>query len=168
MRGKHRLEAEAAWAYSGIPAHLFRLAGIYGPGRNALESLKRGRAQMVNKPGQVFSRIHREDIKRTVVASMLNPKASRMSPAIYNVCDDEPCPPQDVLTHAAKLLDLPPPKLVPFAEAAPSMSEMALSFYSDNKRVSNAKIKSELGVELAFPSYREGLADALSRLRETT
>ncbi|MEA2781618.1 MAG: hypothetical protein QOK29_3162 [Rhodospirillaceae bacterium] len=158
-RGRRRVAAEAAWMElwrrRGLPVHLFRLAGIYGPGRSALENLARDRAQRIDKPGQVFSRIHVDDIATTLNASMRHPHAG----AIYNVCDDDPAPPAEVVAYAADLLGVPPPPLVPFAEAR--LSEMALSFYDDNKRVSNALIKRELGVELAFPDYRQGLQSIL-------
>lgn len=154
-RGARRAAAEQAWldlgARSGLPVHLFRLAGIYGPGRNALVSLRDGSAQRIVKPGQVFSRIHVDDIAATLVASIARPNPGRA----YNVCDDEPCPPQDVILFAAQLLGLPPPPEIAFDDAA--LSPMARSFYADSKRVSNARIKSELGVRLAYPTYREGL-----------
>ena len=151
-RGQRRVDAEAAWQQiAGLPLHIFRLAGIYGPGRNAFESLKSGKAQRVIKQGQIFSRIHVEDIAGVLLASINNPNPER----IYNLADDEPCPPQDVIAHAAELLGLQIPPDVPFEEA--KLSAMARSFYADSKRVSNARIKNELGYELKYPNYRIGL-----------
>lgn len=150
-RTDRRARAEAAWLASGLPVHLFRLAGIYGPGRNALRQLLDGSARRIVKPGQVFSRIHVDDIATTLEASMARPNPGR----IYNVCDDEPAPPQDVVAFAAELLGVPPPPEEPFETA--ELSPMARSFYRDNRRVRNSRIKEELGVRLAYPSYREGL-----------
>lgn len=150
-RTDRRAAAEAAWLASGLPVHLFRLAGIYGPGRNALRQLLDGTARRIVKPGQVFSRVHVDDIATTLEASMARPHPGR----IYNVCDDEPAPPQDVVSFAAELLGLPPPPEEPFETA--ELSPMARSFYRDNRRVRNRRIKEELGVRLAYPSYREGL-----------
>jgi len=157
-RAKRRVAAERAWAAWGtalnMPVQIFRLAGIYGPGRNQLESLREGTARRIVKPGQVFSRIHVEDIASALEASIERPRAG----AIYNVCDDEPAAPHEVVEYAARLLNLGPPPLEKFEDAARSMSEMALSFYADSKRVKNDRIKSELGVKLRYPTYREGLA----------
>ena len=154
-RGRKRLEAETQWLElwraHGLPVMIFRLAGIYGPGRNQLVSLLDGTAKRVIKPGQVFSRIHVADIANTLEASMARPHPGRA----YNVCDDEACPPQDVVEYGAKLLGLPVPPDVPFELA--ELSPMARSFYADSKRVSNARIVQELGVRLRYPSYREGL-----------
>ncbi len=155
-RGCRRLAAEAAWLRlwqeHGLPVHLFRLAGIYGPGRNQLEALRDGTAKRIVKPGQVFSRIHVEDIATVLEASIARPNPGRA----YNVCDDEASPPQDVVAYGAKLLKLPVPPDIPFDKAA--LSPLARSFYADSKRVSNERIKTELGVRLRYPSYREGLA----------
>ncbi len=151
-RGQRRVDAEAAWQQvAGLPLHIFRLAGIYGPGRNAFESLKSGKAQRVIKQGQIFSRIHVDDIAGVLLASIKNPYPGR----IYNLADDEPCPPQDVIAYAAELLGLPIPPDVAFDDA--KLSEMAKSFYADSKRVSNVRIKNELGYELKYPNYRVGL-----------
>ena len=151
-RGQRRLDAERAWlALEGRPAHLFRLAGIYGPGRNALETVRSGRARRIDKPGQVFSRIHRDDIVAVLAASIAKPHPGRA----YNLCDDEAAPPEEVIAHACGLLGVEPPPLIPFEEA--ELSPMARSFYRDNKRVSNRRIKEELGVSLAYPNYRSGL-----------
>ncbi len=154
-RGERRLAAEAAWRAlerRGLPLHIFRLAGIYGPGRNQLEAVRSGRARRILKPGQVFSRIHVEDIARLLRASMLHPHPG----SLYNLADDLPCDPAEVLCYAAELLGLPPPPAVPLEEA--ELSPMARSFYEDSKRVSNRRIKQELGIDLAYPTYREGLA----------
>jgi dTDP-4-dehydrorhamnose reductase len=154
-RGRRRAAAEAAWLdlqrRSGLPAQIFRLAGIYGPGRNALAALKAGTARRIQKPGQVFSRIHVMDLVAVLRASMAHPSPGR----IYNVCDDAAAPPQDVIAFAASLLGIPAPPLEDFSTAA--LSPMARSFYDDNKRVANRRIKEELGVVLRYPSYREGL-----------
>jgi len=150
-RARRRLEAERAWLGSGLPVHLFRLAGIYGPGRNQLRDVLAGTARRIVKPGQVFSRIHVEDIATVLEASMARPRPG----AVYNVCDDEPAPPQDVVAFAAELLGVQPPPELDYATA--QLSPMARSFYADNRRVRNDRIKRELGVRLAFPSYREGL-----------
>ena len=152
-RGRRRVEAEAAWAAlsPGVPVHFFRLAGIYGPGRSALDTVRAGRAQRVVKPGQVFSRIHVDDIVQVLAASIARPRPG----AVYNVCDDNPAPPDEVVAYACALLGLAPPPEIPFETA--SLSEMARSFYADNKRVANARIKTELGVRLTYPDYRAGL-----------
>ena len=157
-RGRRRVAAEAGWLElhrrHGLPVHVFRLAGIYGPGRSALDTVRQGRAQRIDKPGQVFSRIHVADIVQVLRASIARPDPG----AIYNVCDDDPAPPEAVVAYACRLLGLPPPPLVPFAEA--ELTPMARSFYDDNKRVANRRIKEELGVRLRYPGYRDGL-DAL-------
>ena len=155
LRGQRRAEAEQAWLRlahdSGVPVHVFRLAGIYGPDNNPLRSLKAGTARRIVKPGQRFSRIHVDDI-----AAVLEASINRHDPGrIYNVADDEAAPPQEVVAHAAGLLGVDPPPEIPFDAA--ELSDMARSFYRDNKRVSNARIKKELGVTLAYPTYREGL-----------
>lgn len=152
-----RILAEKQWIATGLPVHIFRLAGIYGPGRGPFEKVRDGSARRIIKPGQVFSRIHVDDIAATLMASMARPNPG----AIYNVCDDDPAPPEDVLAYAAALLGLPEPPGVPY-EAA-EMSPMARSFYGESKRVSNKRIRGELGVRLAFPTYREGLAGLLER-----
>ena len=151
-RGRLRQEAEAAWqAIPGLPLHIFRLAGIYGPGRGPFAKVRAGTARRIIKPGQVFSRTHVEDIAQVLAASIRHPHPG----AIYNVCDDDPAPPQDVIGHAAELLGLPMPEAVPFDQA--DMTPMARSFYADSKRVANDRIKRELGVRLRYPSYRDGL-----------
>jgi nucleoside-diphosphate-sugar epimerase len=155
-RSRRRLEAEEAWldlgARSGKSVHVFRLAGIYGPGRNALAQLAAGTARRIVKPGQVFNRIHVDDIAGVLAASIARPRVG----AVYNVADDEPAPPQDVVAYAAGLAGIAPPPAVAYAEAR--LTGMAASFWSECKRVSNRRIKDELGVALSYPSYREGLA----------
>lgn len=163
-RGRRRVAAEAAWLAlgqrSGTPVHIFRLAGIYGPGRSALDALRAGTARRIVKPGQVFSRIHVADLATVLEAAMAKPRGSTDGMgAIYNVCDDAPSPPEEVIAYAAALRGVTPPPLEDFATAA--LSPMARSFYDDSKRVSNRRIKDELGVTLRYPSYREGLAALL-------
>ncbi|MFW2543431.1 SDR family oxidoreductase [Primorskyibacter sp. 2E107] len=151
-RGKARVTAEAAWgAIPGLPLHVFRLAGIYGPGRGPFSKVRNGTARRIIKPGQVFSRIHVDDIAQCLEASIKAPNPG----AAYNLCDDDPAPPQDVIAYAAELLGLPVPPEIPFDEA--ELSPMARSFYSESKRVSNTRIKHELGVALYHPDYRSGL-----------
>lgn len=159
-RGRRRVAAEhgwlALWRGRGVPVHVFRLAGIYGPGRSAFDALRAGTAKRIDKPGQVFSRIHVEDLANVLIASIARPRPG----AVYNVCDDDPAPPEAVVAHAARLLGMPVPPLVPFDAAG--LSAMARSFYDDNKRVSNRLIKTELGVTLHYPNYRAGLAAILA------
>jgi nucleoside-diphosphate-sugar epimerase len=162
VRGQRRLDAERSWLklhYDfGVPLHLFRLAGIYGPGRNQLLNVRDGSAKRIIKPGQIFSRIHVEDIAGMLAASIAKPNPGRA----YNVCDDEPCPPQEVVEFAADLLGLPLPPEIPFEDA--NLSPMAKSFYTDSKRVSNTRIKTELGYRLIYPNYRDGLRALLKIL----
>lgn len=159
-RGQARIRAEGDWRIladqAGLPLHIFRLAGIYGPGRGPFEKVRNGTARRIVKPGQVFSRIHAEDIAQVLLASIDRPAPG----TAYNVCDDDPAPPQDVLAHAAELLGLPPPPEMAFDQA--QMTPMARSFYEDNKRVSNRRIKEDLGVGLLYPDYRSGLAAILA------
>lgn len=150
-RGRARVAAETGWQALGLPLHVFRLAGIYGPGRGPFEKILAGKARRIIRPGQVFGRIHVEDVATVLRASMLRPEPG----AIYNVCDDDPSPPEDVIAFAAKLLGVPVPPAIPFDEAM--LTPMARSFYAESKRVRNDRIKSELGVKLAFPDYRTGL-----------
>jgi nucleoside-diphosphate-sugar epimerase len=156
LRSRRRLDAERAWAdlgaRSGKAVQIFRLAGIYGPGRNALANLAAGTARRLVKPGQVFNRIHVEDIARVLVASIERPRAG----AIYDVADGRPSPPQDVVAYAAEVAGVEPPPETPFDQAR--LSPMAASFYTENKRVRARLIRDELGVELAYPSYREAIA----------
>ena len=159
LRSERRVAAESAWLklwlQRHLPVHIFRLAGIYGPGRSALDALRAGIAKRIDSPGQVFSRIHVDDIASVLLASIVRPRPG----AIYNVCDDEPASAADVVAHAAELLGVAPPPLAPLDAA--NLSPMAKSFYADSKRVSNVLIKHELGVELAYPNYRVGLAAIL-------
>ena len=159
-RGRLRLRAERQWnrlyAHRSLAVHRFRLAGIYGPGRNPLTRVAEGRARRIEKSGQVFSRIHVDDIAQVLLASIKRPSPGRA----YNVCDDLAAPPQDVIAHAAELLGVPVPPAVPFEEA--ELSDMAASFYAESKRVRNDRIKRELGVELTYPTYREGLQALLN------
>jgi nucleoside-diphosphate-sugar epimerase len=161
-RGHRRLDAEKSWlklhSDYGLPVHLFRLAGIYGPGRNQLLTVLNGSAKRIIKPGQIFSRIHVDDIAGVLTASIAKPNPGRA----YNVCDDEPCPPQEVVEYAANLLGLPVPPEIPFEDA--ELSPMAKSFYADSKRVSNKRMKNELGYQLLYPNYREGLSALKSQL----
>ena len=159
-RGQMRVAAEAQWQAlareDGLPLHIFRLAGIYGPGRGPFAKLRNGTARRIIKENQVFSRTHVEDIAQVLEASISQPNPG----AIYNVCDDEPAPPQDVIACAAELLGLPLPPEEPFETA--EMSPMARSFYSDSKRVRNDRIKAELSVDLKYPTYKECLAAMLA------
>lgn len=154
-RGRRRLAAENAWRAfgkrTGKAVMVFRLPGIYGPGRSTLDDLRAGDARRIVKPGQVFNRIHVEDIAAAIAAGIANPQAD----GVYNVTDDEPGPPQDVVAFGAELLGLPVPPALDFATA--ELSPMARSFYSESKRVSNARLKKDLGINLAYPTYREGL-----------
>ncbi|WBU60367.1 SDR family oxidoreductase [Paracoccus albus] len=161
-RARARLKAEREWAdlseQAGWPLRIFRLAGIYGPGRGPIEKLRSGRARRIVKPGQVFSRIHVDDIAGAVMASLSQPTGASGS-RVFNLCDDDPAPPQQVIAEAARMLGLPAPEEEDFASA--DMSSMARSFYADSKRVSNARLKSELGYKLLYPDYRSGLAAIL-------
>lgn len=155
-RGRRRVAAEAAWAATGLPLHVFRLAGIYGPGRSILDRVRVGEARRIVRPGQVFSRIHVADVGAVLAASLAHPRPGRA----YNVADDLPSSPADVTTFACQLLGMPLPPEEPFDAA--TLSPMAASFWSESKRVSNRRIKAELGIRLAFPTYREGLAAVLA------
>lgn len=157
LRGHQRVLAEAQWRATGLPLHIFRLAGIYGPGRGPFEKVRDGSARRIVKPGQVFSRIHVDDIAQVLEASIRQPSPG----TAYNVCDDDPAPPEDVIAHAAVLLGLPPPPAVSLAEAEAEMTPMARSFYAESKRVRNDRIKSALGIRLIHPDYRSGLAALL-------
>jgi nucleoside-diphosphate-sugar epimerase len=162
-RSKGRLEAEEAWlalgAEMGKPVQVFRLSGIYGPGRSPITKLREGKSQRIVKAGQVFNRIHVDDIAATLAASIARPRGG----AIYNVTDDEPTAPQIVIEHAAEITGLPLPPEVDFETA--DLSPMARSFYGENKRVRNRLIREELGVRLAYPTYREGLAGLVDDAR---
>ncbi len=154
-RNRERIEVEKAWLSLGerigVPVAVLRLAGIYGPGRNAFVNLAQGSARRIVKPGQVFNRIHVDDIAGATAAAL-----ERRAGGVFNVSDDEPAPPQDVITLAAEMMGVAPPPEQPFETA--ELSPMARSFYGDVKRVSNAKVKRELGLAFACPTYREGLA----------
>lgn len=162
-RGQARVEAEAAWqAISDLKLHIFRLAGIYGPGRGPFAKVRKGTARRIIKQGQVFSRIHVEDIAQVLEASLAQPNPG----AVYNLCDNDPAPPQDVIAYAAELLNLPLPPAVEFETA--EMTPMARSFYAESKKVRNDRIKEELGVQLLYPDYRTGLEALLRDEREDT
>jgi len=159
-RGQQRKLAEEAWSdVPNLPLHIFRLAGIYGPGRGPFSKVKSGKAQRIIKKDQVFSRIHVEDIVQVLSASI----AAGTNGGIYNVCDNYPAPPQDVIGYAAELLGLPIPPAIAFEDA--NLSPMGRSFYAENKRAANERIKSELRIVLKYPDYKTGL-DALVRLEE--
>ncbi len=171
QRGSRRKKAEEQWqslqnTYD-FPLHIFRLSGIYGPGRSALDSVRAGVARRINKPGHVFGRIHVEDIVQVLIASMEKPNVG----SIYNLCDDEPAASHEVIDYACQLLGRPSPPMVDFENA--DLAPITRSFYLDNRRVKNDKIKSELGVHLKYPNYRAGLEGcreaeeyALEQLRE--
>ena len=161
-RGQARVDAEAAWRdIPGLPLHIFRLAGIYGPGRGPFAKVRSGKARRIIKQGQVFSRIHVDDIATVLLASINAPNPG----AIYNVCDDDPAPPQDVISYAAQLLGLPEPPAEDFETA--EMSPMARSFYAESKKVRNDLIKTELGVTLKYPDYKTGLEALLRQTNES-
>lgn len=156
-RSQRRVDAEADWMNLfqdfKTPVHIFRLAGIYGPGRSVFDQIRRGQAKRIHKPGHVFSRIHIDDIANILAASIARPNPG----AAYNVCDDEPAPPAEVTAYACDLLDITPPEIEDFETAKQRMTPMGLSFWQDNRRVSNRRIREELGVQLAYPDYRSGL-----------
>lgn len=157
-RGIARVHAEAAWqAVPDLPIHIFRLAGIYGPGRGPFAKVRNGTARRIIKEGQVFSRTHVADIARILAASIKRPNIG----SIYNVCDNDPAPPEDVIAYAAELLDMPIPEAVDFETA--DMTPMARSFYAESKKVRNDKIRNELGVELLYPDYKSGLKALLAQ-----
>lgn len=157
-RTRRRVEAEQAWLAwgrdAGVPVNIFRLAGIYGPGRNQLVSLREGTARRILKQGQVFSRIHVDDIATVLEAAMERKVPSR----VFNVCDDEPAPPHEVVAFAAGLLGMEPPPLEDYETVRSTLSPMAAGFYQESKRVRNERMKRELGISLAWPTYREGLS----------
>jgi len=159
QRGSRRVRAEAEWLSLfqgyGLPVQIFRLAGIYGPGRSALDSVRAGVARRINKPGQVFNRIHVEDVIQVLLASMEHPNPG----AAYNLADDDPVPSHEVIKYACEVLGLTPPPLIPYNEA--DMAPITRSFYADNKRVANNRIKQELGVTLKYPDFRKGIEACL-------
>jgi len=164
-RGRHRLKAEQQWQSlclnEGLPLHTFRLAGIYGPGRSALDAVRSGTARRIDKPGHAFNRIHIEDIVQVLIASINKPAPG----SIYNLADDTPSPSHEVIQFACNLIGIAAPPLIPYDQAG--MAPIAQSFYKDNKRIRNDKIKNELGVELIHPDYRSGLQSCLEIEKET-
>jgi len=161
-RSRFRGLAETRWqnlaVRSRLPLHVFRLAGIYGPGRSPLDKVRAGRAQRISQPGHLFSRIHVADIANVLKASMAKPNLG----GIYNVCDDDPAQPSDVIKYACELLGADVPDEIPFEEAVKTMSPMAQTFWADNRLVMNDKIKDELGVKLDYPDYKSGLQAVLA------
>jgi hypothetical protein len=151
-RSRWRVSAETKWL-ALTNAHIFRLAGIYGPGRNALDQVRTGKAQRIDKPGHKFSRIHVDDIANVIQASIANPNPG----SVYNVSDDNPAPQSDVVAYACDLLNIEPPPLIEFDEAKRAMTPLGLSFWQDNRRIDNSKMKRELGVTLRYPDYKSGL-----------
>lgn len=155
-RGEMRVQAEREWQKQGLPLHIFRLAGIYGPERGPFAKVRNGTARRIIKPNQVFSRTHVNDIVQVLLASIARPNSG----AIYNVCDDDPARPQDVIGYAAELLKVPVPASEDWETA--DMTPMARSFYAESKKVRNDRIKDELGVVLKYPNYRAGLKALLA------
>lgn len=164
QRGTRRAKAEEQWRTLGrkenLPIHIFRIAGIYGPARSALDTVRAGVARRIVKEGQVFSRIHVDDIVQTLIASMLNPNPGN----VYNLADDEAAPSHEVIAYACELLGVESPPTVPFEDA--NLPPIARSFYLDNKRVSNEKIKRDLGIKLLHPDFKSGLEACLKGERE--
>jgi nucleoside-diphosphate-sugar epimerase len=154
-RATARVLAEHQWLATGLPVHIFRLAGIYGPGRGPFQKIRDGSARQIIKKNQVFSRTHVRDIAQVLAASMAAPRAGQ----IYNVCDDNPAPPEEVLCYAADLLGAKHPPKINFETAV--LPEMVRSFYAESKRIRNDKIKSALGVTLLYPTYQAGLTALL-------
>jgi nucleoside-diphosphate-sugar epimerase len=162
-RTRRRVEAEQAWMVFPVAVDIFRLAGIYGPGRSMFDDLRTGQGRRVIKPGHLFGRIHRDDIARAVLAAM-----SRATPpgvSIFNLADDEPAASADVVMEAAKLLGVPPPPAVAYEDALPKMSAMAKTFWAENRKVSATKTKAALGISWKYPTYREGLRAILAEER---
>ena len=161
-RSRRRLEAEAAWRALGerYAVDLFRVAGIYGPGRSPLDDVRAGRARRVDKPGHAFGRIHRDDIAAAVVAAARQER--RAGARVLHLADDAPASQADVVAEAARLLEVSAPPLVPYAQAAPRMSDMGRSFWAENRRIASAKTQAALGLRWRFPTYREGLAGILA------
>lgn len=161
-RSRYRAEAENAWlalgAAADLPVHLFRLAGIYGPGRSSFDQVRAGTARRIDFPGRKFSRIHVDDIATVLQTSMATPNPG----AVYNVCDDVAASQADVITVACSMLGVEPPPLVPFEVAFETMSAMAKTFWNDDRLIDNRRIKEELGVTLAYPTYKDGLAAVLA------
>ena len=161
-RGRRRWQAEQAWikAFPAARVDLFRVAGIYGPGRSALDDVAAGTARRVDKPGHLFGRIHRDDIAAAVLAAMA--QATTPGPRVLNLNDDEPASGADVIAEAARLLHAPLPPLVPYAQALAAMSPMGRSFWAENRRVASRKTQASLGLRWQYPTYREGLAAILA------
>lgn len=159
QRSRQRVAAEESWqafaATRNLDLGIFRLSGIYGPGRSAIDNLRAGTARRIVKPGQVFNRIHVGDIGGAIAHALMRGGP----PGVFNLTDDEPCPPQEVVEYAARLLGVEPPPEIPFELA--DLSPMGRSFYGENKRVSNAKIRSDLSYRFRYPTYREGLKACL-------
>ncbi len=158
-RGSRRMNVEKQWLSlyksHGLPVHIFRLAGIYGPGRSALDSVRSVIARRIDKPGHYFNRVHVEDLVQALIASMLNNNAGEA----YNICDDLPVPSHEVIDYACKLLGLESPPLIPFDKV--DLAPIHQSFYADNKRVRNDKMKKELGITLKYENYKQGLQACL-------
>jgi len=163
LRSKRRLQCEKAWENSGLPIQILRLPGIYGPGRSAIESVKTGRARMIHKPNQVFSRIHIDDIAGAII-HMINLAKKGQRPLIINVADDLPIANTEVLGYAANLLRSPLPRTEEFDLIANELSPMALSFWEENRRVSNKMLCKELGYKLIHTNYQSGLDDCLRQM----
>jgi nucleoside-diphosphate-sugar epimerase len=170
-RAQDRIESERGWqalgAARGVPVAVVRIAGIYGPGQNALETVKSGRARRIVKPGQVFNRIHVGDLA-DIIDGAISLALTRGAGGVFNAADDEPTAPGDPIAFAAGLLGVAPPPEIPFEEARKTMSPFAVSFYGESKRVRNARIKSVLGVTLRYPTYREGLRALIGRIDAPT
>jgi len=156
-RSRKRVAAEAEWwallEERGLPVHLFRLSGIYGPGYSTIDRVRAGTAKRIRRKNHAFSRIHVADIAQVLTASIAKPHPG----AAYNLCDDEPAPPADLVTYVCDLMGVAPPEEQDYDEISKTMSKMALSFWQDNRTVDNSRIKQELGVDLKYPNYREGL-----------
>ncbi len=159
-RSKRRLACEMAWLQSGLPIQILRLPGIYGPGRSAIESLRKGQAKMVHKPGQIFSRVHVNDIAGAIF-HLIHLASQGIQPKVINVADNIPSTNIEVLNYASKLLKCSPPPIEPFETACATMSPMAVSFWQENRRVSNKMLCKELGYKLIHPDYKSGLKNCL-------
>jgi nucleoside-diphosphate-sugar epimerase len=156
LRSQHRVNIEATFLNSGLPAHIFRLPGIYGPGRSIFERLRTGTANHIRKPGHVFSRVHVDDIAQALLLSMRSPCPGNF----YNIADDEPSEPSTLILEGSKLLGITPPPAQSLDLS--TLSPMAASFWQECRRVSNRKMKESLGAQLLYPTYREGLAACLA------
>ncbi|RPG10617.1 MAG: SDR family oxidoreductase [Planctomycetaceae bacterium TMED241] len=161
-RSRRRLDCEAAWRDSGLPIQILRLPGIYGPGRSVLNTVQEGRARRIDKTGQVFCRVHVEDIAGACL-HLMHRSEEGLHPAIVNVVDDEPAASIELLDHACALLGRNAPETETFEQASLQMSAMARSFWSENRRVSNHLLRDGLGYDLLHPDYRVGLQDCLKQ-----